>query len=74
MLVAGKPYKISQVLKLRLVMNAHNLTVRIKCIVVLLILMVIEIGPIPIFAVVGLFIVLFRPRWFIELVDTLYER
>jgi hypothetical protein len=72
--VAGKPYKISQVLKLRLAMKAHNLAVRIKCILALLVLMVIDIIPIPVIAIVGLFIVFFRPRWFIELVDTLYER
>jgi hypothetical protein len=74
MLIAGKPYKISKILKLRLVMKTNNLAVKIKCVLVLLILMVIEISPIPIFAVIGLFIVLFRPRWFVELVDVLYER
>jgi hypothetical protein len=55
-------------------MKTNNLAVRIKCVLVLLVLMVIEISPIPIFAVIGLFIVLFRPRWFMELVDALYER
>lgn len=74
MLVAAKPYKISEILKLKSVMKTNNLAVRIKCVLVLLILMVIEISPIPIFAVIGLFIVLFRPRWFVELVDALYER
>jgi len=55
-------------------MKTNNFALRIKCIVVLLFLMVLEIGPIPVFAIVGLFVVLFRPRWFIELVDALYGR
>jgi hypothetical protein len=55
-------------------MNAHNLAVRIKCILSLLVLMVIDIIPIPVIASIGIFIVLFRPRWFIELVEALYER
>lgn len=55
-------------------MKTNNLVLRITCTVVLLFLMVIEISPIPVFAVVGLFIVFFRPRWFIELVDALYGR
>ncbi|MFZ2313813.1 MAG: hypothetical protein WAV82_14480 [Methylobacter sp.] len=55
-------------------MNAHNLVVRIKCILSLLILMVIDIIPVPVIATIGLFIVIFRPRWFIELVDALYEK
>jgi hypothetical protein len=55
-------------------MKTHYLAVRIKCILALLVLMVIDIGPFPVFATIGLYIVLFRPDWFIELMDTLYER
>jgi hypothetical protein len=73
-LVAAKPYKISEILKLRLVMKTNNLAVRIKCILALLVLMVIDIGPFPVLATIGLYIVLFRPGWFMELVDVLYER
>ncbi|WP_020161166.1 MULTISPECIES: hypothetical protein [Methylobacter] len=44
-----------------------------KCIFILLLLMILDIGPIPITAGLGLFIVLFRPLWFKTLVDTLYS-
>ena len=55
-------------------MKAHNLAVRIKCILALLALMVIDILPVPVIATIGLYVVFFRPRWFIEVVDALYER
>ncbi|WAK04085.1 hypothetical protein [Methylobacter sp. YRD-M1] len=46
---------------------------RIKCVFTLLLLMILDIGPIPITAAMGLFIVLFRPLWFKNLVDTIYS-
>ncbi|MGR9053905.1 MAG: hypothetical protein ACU84J_14765 [Gammaproteobacteria bacterium] len=45
---------------------------RIKCTAVLLLLFLIDIGPVPVTAMLGLFIVVFRPRWFKELVDQIY--
>lgn len=55
-------------------MNKHRAAVRIKIILAMLLLTIIEIGPFPITALIGLYVALFRPRWFINLVDDLYNR
>ncbi|MGR8933976.1 MAG: hypothetical protein ACU837_06240 [Gammaproteobacteria bacterium] len=47
--------------------------IRAKCFVVLLLLMLIDIGPIPVTAVIALLVLMFRPRWFKELVDRIYS-
>ena len=52
-------------------MNATHLA-RIKCFIVLVILMVVGIGPIPITSSIGLYVVVFRPLWFKKLVDSVY--
>ncbi len=55
-------------------MKTHNLFVRTLIIVTMILLTILEIGPIPITAMLGLYIALFRPLWFINLMDTLYDR
>ena len=55
-------------------MNNHRIAVQIKCLLALLVLFVIDIGPFPITAATCLFIIIFKPRWFIKMVDTLYGR
>jgi len=55
-------------------MNNHRIAVQLKCLLALLFLFVLDIGPIPMTAGIGLFIIIFKPRWFIKLVDTLYGR
>jgi hypothetical protein len=55
-------------------MNNHQIAVNIKCLLALLILFVIDIGPIPVTAAIGLFVVIFKPRWFLNLVTALYGR
>lgn len=45
---------------------------RIKCALVFILFMVFSIGPIPVASSIGLYVSLFRPRWFKTLVDTLY--
>ncbi len=52
-------------------MNATHLA-RIKCFIVLVILMIVGIGPIPITSSIGLYVVVFRPLWFKKLVDSVY--
>lgn len=52
-------------------MNPITLT-RIKCAAVLIVCMIISVGPIPITSTIGLFVVMFRPRWFKSLVDNVY--
>jgi len=53
-------------------MNQAAFFPRIKCFFVLLLLMIADILPIPILGLICLFILLFRPPWFKELVDTIY--
>ncbi len=55
-------------------MNKHRAAVRIKIILTMLLLTVIDIGPVPITAFIGLYIAMFRPEWFIRLVEDLYNR
>lgn len=46
---------------------------RWKCILVLILLTLLGLGPLPITSVVGLYIVVARPRWFREVVRKIYE-
>jgi hypothetical protein len=55
-------------------MNNRQIAVNIKCILALLFLFVIDFSPIPFTATIGLFVVIFKPRWFIDLVNKLYGR
>ena len=54
-------------------MNQVAFFSRLKCTFALLLLMLIDIGPVPVTALIGLFIILFRPVWFKELVDQIYS-
>lgn len=47
---------------------------RMQCFGVLFILALLEIGPIPIAPFFGMYLVLWRPAWFLQLVDRLYGR
>jgi hypothetical protein len=51
-------------------MRAGSLMARIQCALILLIFMAIPV--IPITGTIGLFILIFRPVWFIKLVDNVY--
>jgi hypothetical protein len=54
-------------------MKAVSVVTRIKCALVLLVLMSSSIIPmLPITSTLGLFIVIFRPLWFKKLVDNVY--
>ena len=53
-------------------MNSVALGARVKTILVLTLFSLVGIGPIPVTSTLGLFIVLFRPRWFKELVERIY--
>lgn len=46
---------------------------RIKCLIVLILLTLFGLGPLPITSVVGIYVVLVRPRWFKDLVERIYE-
>ncbi len=47
---------------------------RIFCFLLLAIITVIEIGPIPITGILLMWVVLFRPLWFYELVLKIYDK
>ena len=54
-------------------MNAHSSGgVRLRGIVVLIIFAFLGVGPIPLTSTLGLFIVIFRPKWFKKFVDLVY--
>jgi hypothetical protein len=53
-------------------MNPVSFAARVKTILVLLLFAVIGLGPIPVTSTVGLLIVIFRPRWFKDLVERIY--
>lgn len=53
-------------------MNNSTLA-RIKCAIVFIVFMLFSVGPIPITSSIGLYVVIFRPRWFKELVAKVYE-
>ncbi|MDD1627152.1 MAG: hypothetical protein LUQ26_06715 [Methylococcaceae bacterium] len=53
-------------------MNHAAFFPRIKCFFVLLLLMIADIVPIPVLGLICMFILLFRPPWFKEMVDAIY--
>lgn len=53
-------------------MTSSSLITRIKCALVLIILMVFSVAPIPITSTIALWVVIFRPKWFKQLVDKIY--
>jgi hypothetical protein len=46
----------------------------IACCLALLVLIVLHVIPLPILEIVILYVMIFRPRWFKDLVDQLYDR
>jgi hypothetical protein len=47
---------------------------RIFCLLVLLLITILEIGPIPISGLLLIWVVLFRPAWFYNLVLKIYRK
>jgi hypothetical protein len=47
---------------------------RIFCILILVVLSILEISPIPITPILLIWIVLFRPAWFYEWVQNIYDK
>jgi len=54
-------------------MSVHANGVRLIGIVVLVLFAFLGLGPIPITSSLGLFIVIFRPKWFKKFVDAVYS-
>lgn len=53
-------------------MHAVSTKARLKSALVLVVFAVLGVGPVPITSTIGLFVVIFRPRWFKQLVDNIY--
>jgi len=53
-------------------MNAVSTKARFMSGLVLIVFAVLGVGPVPITSTIGLFVVIFRPRWFKQLVDNIY--
>lgn len=46
---------------------------RLKWFCIILVLTIVEIGPIPLLGLTLLYILAFRPRWFKDLIDRIYS-
>jgi len=46
---------------------------RIKCLIILILLTFLGLGPMPVTSVIGIYVVIARPQWFKEMVDRLYQ-
>lgn len=47
---------------------------RILCIIALTILSIVEVGPVPVTPILLLYVVLFRPAWFYDMVAGIYDK
>ncbi|WP_175463766.1 MULTISPECIES: hypothetical protein [Methylomonas] len=54
-------------------MSTHSYWLRIKLLFAVAVLTVLEIGPIPLFGLLLIWVIVFRPRWFKALLDRIYE-
>jgi hypothetical protein len=52
----------------------RNLVLRLLCLFVLLLITILEVGPVPISGLVLMWVVLFRPQWFYNLVQKIYHK
>jgi hypothetical protein len=49
------------------------MSTRAKCLITLFVLMILDILPLPIVGLIGLYVIIKRPQWFRDLVERLYE-
>jgi hypothetical protein len=47
---------------------------RVLCVLILIVFIILEIGPIPISGLLLLWVVVFRPQWFYDLVQNIYGK
>lgn len=47
---------------------------RVLCLFILMVITVLEIGPVPISGILLIWVVLFRPGWFYDLVQKIYGK
>lgn len=65
-------YQNSPIRNLMATSKLHLLRTGIKCFVTLLVLFVVDISPIPLTELLGLFIVVVKPVWFYQVVANIY--
>ncbi|WP_394754811.1 hypothetical protein [Crenothrix sp.] len=53
-------------------MNTSSLITRLKCAVVLILFAILGLGPFPVTSLLGVYVVIFRPQWFKNLVARIY--
>ncbi len=54
-------------------MSTQATITRLKWFFIILLVTIIEIGPVPLIGLTMLYIVSFRPRWFKDLIDRIYS-
>lgn len=54
-------------------MNSDSIKARIVTALIVCLFLVLGVGPVPLTSTFGLFIVIFRPRWFKKLVKLIYS-
>jgi len=54
-------------------MNGRLVWLRLKAFAVLIVIMIIDIGPVPVVGLIFLYVLLFRPAWFKAFIDQLYS-
>ena len=54
-------------------MTTRSFATRAKCVIVLLTFAVLGLGPFPVTSLLGVYVVIFRPQWFKDLVGRVYD-
>jgi len=49
------------------------MSTRAKCLIALIGLMILDIFPLPVVGMIGLYVIVKRPRWFRDMVNRLYD-
>jgi hypothetical protein len=49
------------------------MSTRAKCLIALIGLMILDIFPIPVIGLIGLYVIIKRPHWFLEVTNRLYD-
>ncbi len=55
-------------------LGASTTATRVRCFLALMFLLVLDIAPVPVVGGIGLYVIIRRPRWFVDLVDRIYGR
>jgi len=53
-------------------LSTSAISARIRCFLALVLLLVLDIAPFPVVGSIGIYVILVRPRWFLDLVSRIY--